>query len=68
VLHENPRPIDYAGLPLEIAKLTTHSTSSFKGYNAGFRLGEVIDKDMIAVPISGDLRLTVVGSRSYFVR
>lgn len=36
------------------------------GYDAGVRLGEVIDKDMIAVPVSGDLRLVVVGAPSYF--
>ena len=38
------------------------------GFDAGIRLGEVIDKDMIAVPISGDLRLVVVGAPSYFAR
>jgi DNA-binding transcriptional LysR family regulator len=38
------------------------------GYDAGIRLGEVIDRDMIAVPVSGDLRLTVVGAPSYFAR
>lgn len=38
------------------------------GYDAGIRLGEVIDRDMIAVPISGDLRLVVVGAPSYFAR
>ena len=36
------------------------------GYDAGIRLGEVIDRDMIAVPISGDLKLIVVGSPTYF--
>jgi DNA-binding transcriptional LysR family regulator len=36
------------------------------GYDAGIQLGEVIDKDMIAVPVTGDLRLTVVGSPKYF--
>ena len=36
------------------------------GYDAGVRLGEVIDRDMIAVPITGDLRLQVVGSPGYF--
>ena len=36
------------------------------GYDAGIRLGEVIDGDMIAVPVSGDLRLVVVGAPSYF--
>jgi DNA-binding transcriptional LysR family regulator len=39
-----------------------------EGYDAGIRLGEVIDRDMIAVPVSGDLRLVVVGARSYFAR
>ena len=38
------------------------------GYDAGIQLGEVIDRDMIAVPVSGDLRLFVVGSASYFER
>jgi DNA-binding transcriptional LysR family regulator len=38
------------------------------GYDAGIQLGEVIDKDMIAVPVTGDLRLTVVGAPSYFAR
>ncbi|MHB1863054.1 MAG: LysR family transcriptional regulator [Gemmatimonadaceae bacterium] len=38
------------------------------GYDAGIRLGEVIDWDMIAVPVSGDLRLVVVGSPGYFAR
>ena len=36
------------------------------GYDAGIQLGEVIDKDMIAVPVTGDLRLAVVGAPSNF--
>jgi DNA-binding transcriptional LysR family regulator len=39
-----------------------------EGFDAGIRLGEVIDRDMIAVPVSGDLRLIVVGAPSYFAR
>jgi DNA-binding transcriptional LysR family regulator len=38
------------------------------GYDAGARLGEVIDRDMIAVPLSGDIRLVVVGAPTYFDR
>jgi DNA-binding transcriptional LysR family regulator len=38
------------------------------GYDAGLRLGEVIDRDMVAVPVSGDLRLVVVGSPAYLAR
>ena len=39
-----------------------------EGYDAGIQLGEVIDRDMIAVPVSGDIRLVVVGAPAYFER
>lgn len=39
-----------------------------EGFDAGIQLGEVIDKDMIALPMTGDLRLAVVGAPSYFGR
>ena len=39
-----------------------------EGFDAGIRLGEVIDGDMIAEPVSGDLRLLVVGAPAYFAR
>jgi DNA-binding transcriptional LysR family regulator len=39
-----------------------------EGFDAGIQLGEVIDKDMIAIRVTGDLRLTVVGAPSYFAR
>lgn len=38
------------------------------GFDAGIQLGEVIDRDMVAVPVTGDIRMTVVGSPSYFAR
>lgn len=38
------------------------------GFDAGIQLGEVIDKDMIAVPVTGALRLAIVGAPSYFAR
>jgi len=37
-------------------------------YDAGVRLGEQVAKDMIAVRIGPDMRMAVVGSRSYFSR
>lgn len=37
-------------------------------FDAGARLGEVIDRDMIAVPVSGDIRLIVVATPGYFER
>ena len=39
-----------------------------EGFDAGIQLGEVIDKDMIAVSVTGDLRLTVVGAPAYFAQ
>ena len=39
-----------------------------EGYDAGVRLGEVIDRDMIAVPVSGDIQLVVVAAPAYFAR
>lgn len=37
-------------------------------YDAGVRLGEQLAKDMIAVRIGPDMRMAVVGSRSYFAK
>ena len=37
-------------------------------FDAGVRLGEHVDKDMIAVRISPDMRQAVVGSPAYFAR
>lgn len=39
-----------------------------EGYDAGVRLGEVIEQDMIAVPVSGDQRQMVVAAPSYLKR
>ena len=36
------------------------------GYDAGVQLGEFIQRDMIAVPVTGEMRLAVVGSPAYF--
>jgi DNA-binding transcriptional LysR family regulator len=37
-----------------------------RGYDAGVQLGEVIDQDMMAVAVSEELRLAVVGAPAYF--
>jgi DNA-binding transcriptional LysR family regulator len=36
------------------------------GYDAGIRIGEMVEREMIAVRVSGDLRMAVVGAPSYF--
>lgn len=39
-----------------------------EGYDAGIRLGEVIEQDMIAIPVSGRQRQLVVAAPSYLER
>jgi DNA-binding transcriptional LysR family regulator len=39
-----------------------------EGYDAGVRLGEVIDQDMIAIAVSGEQRQTAVAAPSYIER
>lgn len=59
---------EYPDIKVEIstdAALTDIVTDRF---DAGVRLGEQVDRDMIAVRIGPDLRLIVVGSPSYLAR
>ncbi len=37
-----------------------------QGIDAGIRLGETVDREMVAVPISGHLRSAIVGAPAYF--
>ena len=39
-----------------------------EGFDAGVRLGEVIEQDMIAVPVSGEQRQTAVAAPAYIAR
>lgn len=39
-----------------------------RGFDAGVRLGESVQKDMIAVPLGGPVTVAVVGSPDYFKR
>ena len=59
---------DHPHIRLDLAVSESPVDIVADGFDAGIHLGEVIDKDMIAVPVSGDLRLAVVGSPSYFAR
>lgn len=38
------------------------------GFDAGIRLGEAIERDMVTVPVGPDLRTVVVGTPAYFSR
>src|SRR4249920_2385661 len=39
-----------------------------RGFDAGVRLGESVQKDMVAVPLGGPIDVAVVGSPAYFKR
>lgn len=39
-----------------------------KGFDAGIRSGDLVHKDMVAVRLTADIRMAVVGSPSYFAR
>jgi DNA-binding transcriptional LysR family regulator len=38
------------------------------GFDAGIRLGETVERDMVTVPVGPDLRTVVVGTPAYFAR
>lgn len=58
----------YSDIKVEIAVDYGLTDIVTERYDAGVRLGEQVAKDMIAVRIGPDLRMAVVGSRSYFER
>lgn len=39
-----------------------------EGFDAGIRIGELVEADMVAVPLSAPFKLAVVGSPDYFAR
>jgi DNA-binding transcriptional LysR family regulator len=39
-----------------------------RGFDAGVRLGESVQKDMVAVPLGGPVAVAIVGSTDYFKR
>jgi DNA-binding transcriptional LysR family regulator len=65
-----PRLAQFARSYPEIILEVTHSNDPVDliagEYDAGVQLGEFIQRDMIAVRVTGDMRLAVVGSPAYF--
>jgi DNA-binding transcriptional LysR family regulator len=58
----------YPDIKLEIAIDYGLTDIVAQRYDAGVRLGEQVDKDMIAVRIGPDVRFVVVGAKSYFAK
>ena len=56
----------YPEIVLEITSSNDPVDLVAGGFDAGVQLGEFIQRDMIAVPVTSELRLVVVGSPGYF--
>jgi DNA-binding transcriptional LysR family regulator len=60
--------MDYPDITAEIEADNGITDIVAERYHAGVRLGEQVDKDMIAVRIGPDMRMAVVGAPSYFAK
>lgn len=58
----------YPDIDLDIAVDDAFVDIVETGFDAGIRIGEMVEREMIAVPVSGDFRMAVVGSPAYFAR
>lgn len=58
----------HPGIQLDITITDEEFDIVAEGYDAGVRLGEVIEQDMVAVPVSSTQRQVVVGAPSYLAR
>ena len=57
---------DYPDINIEIDVNPGFVDIAAQGFDAGVRMGETIDQDMVAVRIGPDLRMAAVGSPAYF--
>jgi DNA-binding transcriptional LysR family regulator len=62
----SPLLVEYPDINVEIISDYGLKDIVADRYDAGVRLGEQVDKDMISLRISADLRIAVVGAPSYF--
>lgn len=64
----SPLLAEYPDINLEIISEYGLKDIVADRYDAGVRLGEQVDKDMVSMRIGPDIRFAVVGSPSYFAR
>ena len=57
---------DYPDIRLELSADQEWTDIVQGRFDAGVRLGEAVEKDMIALPIGPEMRMLVVGSPAYF--
>lgn len=58
----------YPDLSLDVRVDDAFASLVDGGFDAGIRIGEMVERDMVGVRVSADLRSAVVGSPSYFER
>jgi DNA-binding transcriptional LysR family regulator len=58
--------VEYPEVKLDLCFDDGLTDIAAEGFDAGVRLGETLDEQMIAIDISGAQRMTVVGSPDYF--
>jgi len=58
----------YPQVTLDVTVTDAESDIVAEGFDAGVRLGEVIEQDMVAVPLTGDVRQVVVAAPEYLAR
>lgn len=58
----------YPGITLDVTVSDEEFDIVAAGFDAGVRLGEVIEKDMVAVPLTGDQRQVAVATPGYLAR
>jgi DNA-binding transcriptional LysR family regulator len=58
----------YPGITLDVTVTDEESDIVGAGFDAGVRLGEVIEQDMVAIPVSGPQRQAIVAAPAYLAR
>ncbi len=61
-----PVLLDYPDIKVEFSRDNGLRNIVEEGFDAGVRLGETVEKDMVAVRIGPDWRLVAIGSPNYF--
>ncbi len=56
---------EYPGIQLDVAVVKMPADIASEGFDAGIRIGEQIDRDMIAMRVMGEARFLVVASPDY---
>ncbi len=58
----------YPGICVDVVTDDHFADLIAEGFDAGLRLGESLQRDMVAIPVTGPLRIVVAAAPSYFAR